>query len=129
MPGRRPASTMRLLARRSRARLGLLASAAATMAVAVATVCVVLGGLVRAAADAGQSPPPGWAPDEVAASLAVGSEALAAAAPALVLLVALLAGTAVAQLARLLAAAREHETTTVRARGLSGRQAWAMDAA
>ncbi|MBD3942195.1 hypothetical protein IF188_10850 [Microbacterium sp. NEAU-LLC] len=135
MPDRRvpsapaAASAARLLLRRSSARTGLLASAAATVAVAVATVCLVLAWLSRAVSVAGDPPPPGVDPDEVADQVAAGAAALASASPALVVLVALLAGTAVAQLARLVAAAREHETATVRARGFSRAQAWTTDVA
>lgn len=129
-PGPSPAaSAARLLLRRSGARTGLLASAAATVAVAVATVCLVLAWLGHAVAVAGDPPPPGVDAADVADEVAAGAAALASAAPALVLLVALLAGTAVAQLARLIAAAREHETATIRTRGFSGAQAWATDAA
>jgi putative ABC transport system permease protein len=128
MPDRRAPSSARLLAVRSRARAGLLASAAATTAVAVTTVCLVLAWLQRAVAEAGDPPPPGVPAEEVEAQIASGSAALASAAPALVLLVALLAGTAVAQLAGLVAAAREHETATIRARGFSRPQAWVADA-
>lgn len=129
MPDRRALSPARLLALRARARAGLLASAAATVAVAVATVCLVLAWLGRAVFVAGDPPPPGVPADDVADQVEAGAAALASAAPALVLMVALLAGTAVAQLARLVAAAREHETATVRARGFSRTQAWATDAA
>lgn len=129
MPDRRALSSARLLALRARARAGLLASAAATVAVAVATVCLVLAWLERAVSVAGDPPPPGVPADDVADQVEAGAAALAAAAPALVLMVALLAGTAVAQLARLVAAAREHETATIRARGSSRTQAWTTDAA
>lgn len=129
MPDRRALSVPRLLIARSRARLGLLASAAATIAVAVATVCALLAGLARAVATAGIPAPPGVSADQVADEVAAGTAALVSAAPALLLLVAILAATATAQLGRLLAAAREHEWATVRARGLSRRQAWTTDAA
>lgn len=130
MPDRSaPASSARLLLKRSAARTGLLVSAAATVAVAVATVCLVLAWLGNAVAVAGDPPPPGVDTAEVADQVAAGAAALASAAPALVVLVALLAGTAVAQLARLIAAAREHETATIRARGFSRAQAWTTDAA
>lgn len=129
MPDRRPLSTGRLLRARSRARAGLLASAAATIATAVATVAVLLGSLSRAVETAGVPAPPGVPADEVAARVAAGTTALVSAAPALILLVAILAGAATAQLGRLLAAAREHEWAIVRARGLSRRQAWVTDAA
>lgn len=129
MPDRRALSPARLLGLRAWARAGLLASAAAAVAVAVATVCLVLAWLGRAIALAGDPPPPGVSAEEVAEQVDVGAAALASAAPALVLMVAILAGTAVAQLARLVAAAREHETATIRARGLSRTQAWTTDAA
>lgn len=122
-------TTGRLLRSRALARTGLLASAAATVAVAVATVCLVLAWLARAVAVAGDPPPPGVAPEDVADQVDAGAAALVSAAPALVLLVAILAATAVAQLARLIAAAREHETATIRARGFSRTQAWVTDAA
>lgn len=129
MPDRRAVSPARLLAVRARARAGLLASAAATVAVAIATVCLVLAWLARAVAGAGDPPPPGVPPEEVAAQVEAGATALASASPALVLLVVILAGTAVAQLAGLIAAAREHETAAIRARGFSRAQAWVTDAA
>src|SRR4051794_36667180 len=110
MPDRRPLSTGPLLRARSGARGGLLLSAGATIAVAVVTVCVLLAGLARAVADAGSPPPPGADPDVLADEIAVGTAALLSAAPALLLLVAILAGTATAQLGRLAAAAREHES-------------------
>ncbi|WP_194410255.1 FtsX-like permease family protein [Microbacterium cremeum] len=129
MPDRRALSSARLLGVRARARAGLLVSAAATVAVAVATVCLVLAWLGRAVEVAGDPPPPGVSADDVARQVGAGAAALASAAPALVLMVAILAGTAVAQLARLVAAAREHETATIRARGFSRTQAWTTDAA
>lgn len=129
MPERGSSSPLRLLLRRATARAGLLASAAAAAAVAVATVCLVLAWLQRAVELAGRTTLPGVPADEVAAQVDLGALALVSAAPALVLLVAILAGTAVAQLARLIAAAREHETATVRARGMSRRQAWVLDGA
>ncbi|MET0296530.1 MAG: FtsX-like permease family protein, partial [Microbacterium sp.] len=104
-------------------------STAATVAIAVATVCLVLALLDASVATAGRPAPPGVAPDDLADQIEAGASALTSAAPALVLLVAIIAGTAVAQLARLVAAAREHETATLRARGLSRRQAWAVGAA
>lgn len=128
MPDRRALSSARLLASRARARAGLLASAAATVAVAVATVCLLLATLAHAVATAGRSAPPGVGPQEVAAEVEVGAAALASAAPSLVILVALLAATAVAQLARLVAVAREQETSALRARGLSRVQASIADA-
>ncbi|WP_203581541.1 FtsX-like permease family protein [Microbacterium hibisci] len=129
MPDRRAPSPTRLLRQRAWARAGLLASAAATVAVAVATVSVVIAWLERAVALAGDPAPPGVSADEVAAQARAGAADLSSAAPALVILVALLAGTAVAQLARLVAAAREHETATIRARGFSRSQAAVTDAA
>ena len=128
MPDRRTLSSARLLRLRAGARAGLLASAAATVAVAVAAVSLVIAWLGHAVAVAGDPPPPGVSPADVAEQVDVGAAALASAAPALVLMVAILAGTAVAQLARLVAAAREHETATIRARGLSRAQAWTTDA-
>lgn len=129
MPDRLRSSSVRLLVARSRARAGLLASAAAAVAAAVATVWVLLAALARSAAAAGVPAPPAVTPEEIAARTAAGTAALTSATPALLLLVAILAATAVAQLGRLLAAAREHEWATIRARGLSGAQARAMDAA
>lgn len=129
MPDRRTLSSAGLLRVRATARRGLLAAAAATVAVAVATVSVVLAWLAHAVAVAGDPPPPGVAEDDIADQVAAGAAALASAAPALVLLVAILAGTAAAQLARLVAAAREHETAAIRARGFSRAQAWTTDAA
>lgn len=124
----RALSTARLLRVRAGARRGLLASATATNAVAVATVCALLAWLVLRIDTAGDAAPPGVPDDEVAAQVAVGTTALISAAPALVLLVLMLAATAAAQLARLLAAAREQESTNLRARGLSRRQAWVTGA-
>lgn len=129
MPDRRTPSSWRLLRIRAGARSGLLASAAATVSVAVVTVCVVLAWLARAVDAAGDASPPGASAEEVADQVDAGTAALASAAPALVLLVAILAATAIAQLARLIAAAREHETATIRARGFSRTQAWTTDAA
>ena len=103
-------------------------SAAATVAVAVATVCLVVARLSVAVAVAGDPPPPGVSADDVADQVAEGTAALSSAVPALGVLVAILAATAVAQLARLVAAAREHESATLRARGLSAAQAWVTDA-
>jgi hypothetical protein len=109
MPDRSvPASGARLLLMRSAARAGLLASASATVAVAVATVCLVLAWLAHALAVAGDPPPPGVDPEDVADQVAAGAAALASAAPALIVLV---------------------ETATVRARGFSRAQAWTTDAA
>jgi len=129
VPDRRSMSSVCLLATRTAARAGLLASAAATAAVAVATVCTVLAWLSRAVAVAGDPPPPGLSAEEVAEQVEVGAAAASSAAAALVLLVAILAATAIAQLGRLTAAAREHESATVRARGWSHAQAWTADAA
>ena len=129
MPDRRALSSARLLWARARARSGLLSSAAATVAAAVATMCLVLAGLRRAVDTAGEPPPPGLTSEQVADLVGIGAAALASATPALVLLVALVAGTAMAQLARLVAAAREHETLAIRARGFSRAQAWGADAA
>ena len=127
MPDRSALSSARLFASRARARVGLLVSAAITVAVAVATVGLVLAWLARPVT-AFTTPPPGVSADEVATQIEVGVVALASAAPALVVLVALLAGTAVAQLARLIAAAREHETAALQARGQSRAQRWITDA-
>src|SRR3546814_21098169 len=69
------------------------------------------------------SRPPGMADDAFATEVSEGVRALTASAPGLVLVVVLLASTAVAQLGRLLAIAREAETTFARARGLSRRPA------
>ncbi|RLK49005.1 FtsX-like permease family protein [Microbacterium telephonicum] len=135
MHPRRPATpesglaTATLVWKRARLRLGLLAAASATVAVAVATVILVQAALGAAVAAASADPPAGVPADEFAAGLAQGERALAASAPALWLLVALLGGTAVAQIARLLTAAREHETLTLRARGASRSQAWGLDGA
>lgn len=128
IPRSSPLTTGRLWRARALARAGLLASAAATVAVAVATVCLVPAALARAAGEAGHPPPPGLSAEDVADQIELGSTALATAAPALVLLVAILAGTAIAQLARLIAAARDDETATIRARGLSSGQARLLDA-
>ncbi len=128
MSDRRALSTARLLVARAHARTGLLATAAITIAAAAATVSLVLVWLARSVETAGDPPPPGVDTEVVQAQVDAGALALASAAPALVLLIALLAGTGVAQLARLLAAAREHETAAIRGRGLSRPQAWAADA-
>ena len=130
MPRTRSSSltTGRLWRARALARVGLLVSAAATVAVAVTTVCLVPAALARAAGEAGHPPPPGLSAEDVADQIALGTTALATAAPALVLLVAILAGTAIAQVARLIAAARDDETATIRARGLSAGQARLLDA-
>ena len=111
--------TARLLRARATARRGLLASATATVAIAVATVCALLAWLVVAVQQAGDAAPPGVPPDELDAQVEDGVLALVSAAPALVLLVVIVAATAAAQLSRLLAAAREQETANLRARGLS----------
>lgn len=123
MADARAVATARLLRARASARRGLLASATATVAVAVATVCALLAWLVAEIGRAGDAAPPGVPQDQVAAQVEAGVIALISAAPALVLLVVILAATAAAQLARLLAAAREQETANLRARGLSRRQA------
>ncbi|MCT9820553.1 hypothetical protein N3K63_09690 [Microbacterium sp. W1N] len=121
-------SVVALSWRHSRVRAGLLGGAAATVAVAIATAILVAAVLARGVATAGVPAPPGIDADELDARIGAGVAALTAAAPALGLLIALVAGTAVAQLARLLAVQREHETATLRARGRSSRQAWAADA-
>lgn len=119
----RAVATARLLGGRASARRGLLASATATIAVAVATVCALLAWLVVEIGRAGDAAPPGVPQDQVDAQVEAGVIALVSASPALVLLVVILAATAAAQLERLLAAAREQETANLRARGLSRRQA------
>ncbi|SFS13264.1 FtsX-like permease family protein [Microbacterium sp. cf046] len=124
----RALSTARLLRARASARRGLLASATATVSVAVATVVALLAWLTAEVGRAGDAAPPGVPEDEVAAQVADGVIALVSAAPALILLVVILAGTAAALLGRLLAAAREQETANVRARGLSRRQATVANA-
>jgi ABC-type lipoprotein release transport system permease subunit len=124
----RAVPTARLLRARASARRGLLASATATVGVAVATVCTLLAWLAAEVWRAGDAAPPGVPHDEVAAQVDAGVIALVSAAPALVLLVVILAATAAAQLARLLAAAREQETANLRARGLSRRQATVANA-
>ncbi|TQK18381.1 FtsX-like permease family protein [Microbacterium sp. SLBN-154] len=124
----RTLGTAGLVVRRARARAGQLGALSATVAVAVATVILVLvvtgdaESLARAAAAAGTPD------DEVAAAVAVGAGSLASALPSLLLTVTVVAGAAVAQLGRLLAAAREHETDTARARGLSRGQALVLHA-
>ena len=123
MADARAIATARLLSARATARRGLLASATATVAIAVATVCALLAWLVVAVQRAGDAAPPGVPQDEVDAQVEDGVIALVSAAPALVLLVVIVAATAAAQLARLLAAAREQETANLRARGLSRGQA------
>ena len=128
MPDGRALSTARLLVARANARRGLLLSTTATVAVAVATVCALLGSLSRAVAAAAVASSLGVSAEEIAAQVDAGIAALAGAAPALVLLVTLLAATATAQLARLLAVAREYETANARARGLSAGQAARIDA-
>ncbi|MFC0198391.1 hypothetical protein ACFFIR_16080, partial [Microbacterium arthrosphaerae] len=73
MPDRPAPSSVRLLRQRAGAQVGLLVSAAATVAVAVATVSVVIAWLERAVAVAGDPAPPGLSPDEVAAQARVGA--------------------------------------------------------
>jgi hypothetical protein len=128
MPQARALSTCSLLRARAGDRLGLLVSAAATVAVAVATVTALLAGLALDVARAGDAARPGVAEADVAELVDAGVVALVSAAPALVLLVVIIAATAAAQLARLLAAAREDESVTLRARGLSRGQATIADA-
>lgn len=120
-------STARLLRARALTRSGLLASVAATIAIAVATIVTLLAVLARAVATAGDPPPPGMSAETLADEVATGTAALLSAAPAPVLLVVILAGTATTQLGRLLASAREHEMTALRARGLSKGQAVRSD--
>lgn len=127
MPDPRAPSAPALLVARARARAGLAGSAAATVAVAVATVSLVFSSLEHAASS-WDEPPPGVSADELSALVATGQTALAAAAPALIVLVVLFGCTAIAQLGRLLRAAREHETDTMRARGMSWRQGAVTDA-
>jgi hypothetical protein len=130
MPDRRvpPLTTGHLLRSRAVTRWALLASTAAAIAVAVATIAGLLAVLARAIASAGDQPPPGMSDDALAEQIAIGTSALLSAAPAPLLLVVILASTATAQLGRLIASAREHETTTIRARGLSKAQAVRIDA-
>ena len=129
MTQRRALSPGRQLLVRASTRLGLLSSAAATAAVAVTTVILVLAWLAHAVSVAGDPPPPGVSPADLADQVDSGAAALLSAAPALVLLVLILAATALAQLALLVSAAREHESATIRARGFSRPQAWTADAA
>ncbi|GMN00551.1 hypothetical protein MTsN4n26_25950 [Microbacterium sp. MTN4-26] len=99
---------------RARTHVGLLACLTSTVALSVCTVVVALT----------------WFKNVGARVVAVsGLDATdlttqTRGATALVVLVALLAGAGVWQLARLLAVARTHETETLRARGLSRVQAW-----
>jgi hypothetical protein len=116
-------ATGHLLRVRARARAGLLASLAGTIAVAVATIGTLGMWLLRGANAPAAARPAGMSDDEFAAQVEEGARALAAGAPGLVLVVALLAATAVSQLGRLLAIARDAESTFARARGLSHRQA------
>lgn len=118
----------RLLIVRAHVRAGLLASLAGTIAVAVATTGTLAGLLLRGALVPDASRLPGMADDAFAREVSDGVQALTAGAPGLVLVVVLLAATAVAQLGRLLAIAREAETTFLRARGLSPGQARAAAA-
>ncbi|GAA1685536.1 FtsX-like permease family protein [Microbacterium lacus] len=127
MPAR-ALSTGRLVRARAGARRGLLLTTTATLSVAVATVYAILASLTVAVERSGDAAPPGVPRDEVAAQVAAGVVALLSAAPALIVLVLLLASTAVLQLGRLLAAAREQDMANLRARGLSGRQATALGA-
>lgn len=128
MPHARALTTRSLLRARAGARTGLLVSTTATVAVAVATVCTLVAWLAIEVDRAGDAAPPGVPPEEVAAQVERGIVALVSAAPALVILVVMIAATAAAQLARLLAAAREDESATLRARGLSRGQASATSA-
>ncbi|WJL94508.1 hypothetical protein QSU92_11040 [Microbacterium sp. ET2] len=115
--------TAGLLFRRARARTGHLGALAATVAVAVATVILILVVTGEAESRARAAAAAGTPVEDVDAAVAVGAASLASALPSLLLTVAVVAGAAVAQLGRLLAAAREHETETARARGLSRGQA------
>ena len=84
MADARAIATARLLSARATARRGLLASATATVAIAVATVCALLAWLVVAVQRAGDAAPPGVPQDEVDAQVEDGVIALVSAAPALV---------------------------------------------
>ncbi|GAA1135265.1 hypothetical protein GCM10009643_18870 [Microbacterium aurantiacum] len=103
---------------RVRPNLGLLAGLTATVALSVTTVVVALTWLdsARTYANAALS----GEPTDLTTSVAP----FMAAAPALVMVVALLAGASVGALARLLTVARAHATATLRGRGLSRSQAW-----
>jgi hypothetical protein len=128
MPDPRLLMTARLLRLRAAARWPLLATIAATIAVAVATAVLVLTVTGQAADDARAAAPAGIPSDDLDARLTAGATALASSLPSLFLTVGVVAAVAVAQLGRLLAAAREHETDTARARGLSRRQVLALGA-
>ncbi|WP_248239735.1 FtsX-like permease family protein [Microbacterium kunmingense] len=118
--------TARLVLHRARARAGSLLALTATVAAAVAAVILILVVTDGAAALGRAAAPAGTPDDEVAAAVSIGAASLSSALPSLLLTVAVVAAAAVAQLGRLLAAAREHETDTVRARGLSRGQALAL---
>ena len=120
--------TARLVLHRARARAGSLLALTATVAAAVAAVILILVVTDGAAALGRAAAPAGTPDDEVAAAVSIGAASLSSALPSLLLTVAVVAAAAVAQLGRLLAAAREHETDTVRARGLSRGQALALHA-
>jgi hypothetical protein len=120
--------TTRLVLRRARARGGSLLALTATVAAAVAAVILILVVTDGAAALGRAAAPAGTPDDEVAAAVSIGAASLSSALPSLLLTVAVVAAAAVAQLGRLLAAAREHETDTARARGLSRGQALALHA-
>ncbi|WP_322410213.1 FtsX-like permease family protein [Microbacterium invictum] len=126
MADRHALVTTRLVLRRTRARAGYLLALSATVAVAVATLLLILVVTGDAAPLARAAAPAGTPEDEVETAVALGAASLASALPALILTVAVVAGAAVAQLGRLLAASREHETDTARARGLSRGQALAL---
>lgn len=127
MPDGRPLFG-RIWRARSGARLGLLSCAVVAVAVAVATACALAGWLIRAVAAGADATPPGVTAADVAVQVQSGTVALVAAAPALGLAVVVLAGTAIAQLGRLLTASRGYENVVLRGRGLSRAQAVGLDA-
>lgn len=129
MPDPRALTPARLIRLRAMTRWQLLATLAATVAVAVMTVLLLLVVTADAAVIARAAAPAGTPDDEVTAALAEGTAALGSVLPSLLLTVVVVAATAVAQLGRLVAAGREGETETARARGLSRRQAVTMNAA
>jgi hypothetical protein len=122
-----PPGTLRLLRRRSGARRALLATTAATIAVAVAGVCIVVGWLPTGADRARAAAGPGLSADDVSAQIAAGSASLASMGPALVVVVLLSAAAAAARLSGLRGASREAESAVLRARGLSRAQVLVME--
>ena len=100
--------TARLVLHRARARAGSLLALTATVAAAVAAVILILVVTDGAAALGRAAAPAGTPDDEVAAAVSIGAASLSSALPSLLLTVAGVAAAAVAQLGRLLAAAREH---------------------